>query len=167
MLEVPYSAGEVVMALKVVRRKSGLHGMGLFAFRDLAAGERLIEYTGKRYENGALPSMEVDGHTKFLGLSDGTGIDGTGWAALANHSCEPNCELREEKGRRRVRAWLHALRDVKQGEELVWDYRLEVKSRKEAFSMWACACGAAECRGTMANPEMFKGAKGKAKGKAR
>lgn len=141
--------------------------MGLFAARDLAAGERLIEYKGKRYEKGTLPNMEVDGLTKFLGLSDGTGIDGTGWAALANHGCEPNCELREEEGRGRLRAWLYALRDVKQGEELVWDYRLDVTSRKEAYSVWACACGADECRGTMANPDVFRNTRNKAKDSAR
>ena len=90
------------MALKVVARKSGLHGRGLFAVRELAAGEKLIEYTGIRYEKGEMPNMEVDGLTKFLGLSDGTGIDGTGWAALANHGCEPNCELREHAGARKA-----------------------------------------------------------------
>lgn len=153
------------MAFKVVPRKSGLHGMGLFAARDLAAGERLIEYKGTRYEQGELPNMEIDGVTKFLGLSDGTGIDGTGWAALANHGCEPNCELREEQCRGRTRAWLFALRDLRQGEELVWDYRLIVKSRKEAFSLWACACGAQTCRGTMANPELFRRQRTKSDGK--
>jgi SET domain-containing protein len=147
------------MALKVVARKSGLHGMGLFAARDLAAGEKLIEYKGRRYGKGEHPEMQDDGVTKFLGLSDGTGIDGTGWAALANHGCDPNCELQEEEGRgERLRAWLYALKDVKQGEELVWDYRLEVKSRKAAYADWACACGADECRGTMANPERIRGA---------
>ena len=73
--------------MKVVARKSGLHGMGLFAARNLAAGEKLIEYKGTRYAKGVYPAVIVDGMTKFLGLSDGTGIDGTGWAALANHGC--------------------------------------------------------------------------------
>ena len=144
------------MPLKVIARKSTLHGMGLFAARDLAAGEKLIEYKGTRYAEGELPDMEIDGLTKFLGLSDGTGIDGTGWAALANHSCEPNCELREETGRKQLHAWLYALRDIRCGEELVWDYRLDVRSRKEAFSLWACACGAETCRGTMANPDRLR-----------
>lgn len=144
------------MALKVVARKSGFHGMGLFAARDLAEGEKLIEYKGIRYGKGELPDMEVDGLTKFLGLSDGTGIDGTGWAALANHGCEPNCELRELEDGKRLTAWLYAIKDIAQDEELVWDYRLDVKSKKEAFSMWACACGANSCRGTMANPKRFK-----------
>ena len=155
------------MPLKIVPRKSGLHGMGLFAAMDLAAGEKLIEYKGKRYAIGELPDMEVDGVTKYLSLSDGTGIDGTGWAALANHGCEPNCELREDEGRGRLRAWLYTLKDVMQGEELIWDYRLDVKSRKNAYSVWACACGADNCRGTMANPDKFRRTRNKVKRKTR
>lgn len=155
------------MALKVVARKSGLHGRGLFAARDLAAGEKLIEYKGKRYGKGEHPELQDDGVTKFLGLSDGTGIDGTGWAALANHGCEPNCELQEEEGRGgKLRAWLHALRDIRQGEELVWDYCLDVKSRKAAYADWACACGAEECRGTMADPKKLRRAASKARNEA-
>jgi SET domain-containing protein len=145
------------MASKVVAKKSGLHGMGLFAARDLEAGERLIEYKGTRYAKGELPDLGDDGITRFLQLSDGTGIDGAGWAALANHGCDPNCELVEEEGDDPPRAWLYALRAVKQGEELVWDYRLDVASKQEAFADWACACGAEACRGTMADPESFAG----------
>lgn len=143
------------MASKVVAKKSGLHGRGLFAARDLEAGERLIEYKGRRYAKGEIPDLGDDGITRFLRLSDGSGIDGTGWAALANHSCEPNCELVEEEGSDPPRAWLYALRPVKKGEELVWDYRLDVASRQEAFTDWACICGAKTCRGTMADPESF------------
>lgn len=100
--------------------------------------------------------MEIEGITKFLGLSDGTGTDGTGWAALDNHGCEPNCKLRESAGRGRLKVWLYTSREIKRGEELVWNYRLIVKSRKEAYSVWACACGADACRRTMANPDMFR-----------
>lgn len=144
------------MAAKVVARKSSLHGMGLFAARDLAADERLIEYKGIRYGAGELPDMTAEGVTKFLGLSDGSGIDGKGWAALANHSCTPNCEMREDDSGRRPRAWLYTLRKVKQGEELVWDYHLAVESETDAFADWACACGTRNCRGTMADPAGFK-----------
>lgn len=144
------------MPAKVVARKSSLHGMGLFATRDLAAEERLIEYKGIRYDVGELPDMEAEGVTKFLGLSDGSGIDGKGWAALANHSCAPNCELREDDSGRKPRAWLYTLCKVAKGEELVWDYRLDIRSKKEAYADWACACGARNCRGTMADPEGFK-----------
>ena len=140
------------MAANVVARTSRLHGKGLFAARDLAAGERLIEYRGKRYGKDQTPRLRDTGATKFLRLSDGTGINGSGRAALANHGCEPNCELVEETESGWLRAWLYTLRPVAKGEELVWDYRLDVVSRDEAYSDWACACGAAQCRGTMADP---------------
>ncbi len=146
------------MAAKVVVKKSGLHGRGLFAACDLEAGVKLIEYKGVRYGEGEMPDLVDEGHTRFLRLSDGTGIDGTGWAALANHACEPNCELAEEGGSRPLRAWLYTLRPVRKGEELVWDYRLQVPCRSEAYAAWACACGRDACRGTMADPELFEDA---------
>lgn len=160
-------AGKAEMAAKVVARKSGLHGMGLFAARDLEAGEKLIEYKGVRYGKGELPDMGDDGVTKFLRFSDGTGIDGKGWAALANHGCDPNCELAEEEGHQPPRAWLYALRHIRKGEELVWDYRLDVTSHTEAFADWACACGAEQCRGTMADPALIGAAPGKARHRGR
>lgn len=136
--------------------------MGLFAARDLEAGEKLIEYRGIRYGKDEHPDMSEDGFTKFLRLSDGTGIDGTGWAALANHGCDPNCELAEEEGHEPSRVWLYALRDVKKGEELFWDYRLDVTSHQEAFAEWACACKSPQCRGTMADPTQLDSESGKA-----
>jgi uncharacterized protein len=149
------------MVSKVVARKSRLHGMGLFATRDLAEGERLIEYRGIRYEQDEWPDMTEEGVTKFLLLSDRSGIDGTGWAALANHGCDPNCELVEEEGSSPPRAWLYTIKEVKKGEELVWDYRLDIESDAEAYRDWACACGAAECRGTMADPDAFAATRNK------
>lgn len=140
------------MASKVVARKSRLHGKGLFAVVDLEAGERVIEYKGKRFPKDEMPDLGEDGVTKFLRFSDGTGIQGTGWAALANHGCQPNCELIEEEGAGLPKAWLYTLRPIRTGEELVWDYRLDVESHHEALSDWACACGADACRGTMADP---------------
>jgi SET domain-containing protein len=151
------------MVSKVVARKSGLHGRGLFAACDLEAGEALIEYKGTRYGKGEVPDLGDDGITRFLRLSDGSGIDGTGWASLANHGCDPNCELMEEEGSHPPRAWLYTLKEVKKGEELVWDYRLDVASSSEAYEDWACACGSEECRGTMADPELLRAASGKPK----
>lgn len=150
------------MAAKVVARKSRLHGRGLFAARDLAAGIKLIEYTGVRYPEGEMPDLVDEGHTRFLRLSDGSGIDGTGWASLANHACDPNCELAEEEGSEPPRAYLYTLRPVKKGEELVWDYRLEVATRAEAYADWACACGTEGCRGTMADLDQFESRSSKA-----
>ena len=62
----------------------------------------------------------------------------------------------EAGGSRPLRAWLYTLRPVRKGEELVWDYRLQVPCRSEAYAAWACACGRDACRGTMADPDLFE-----------
>ncbi len=61
-----------------------------------------------------------------------------------NHSCEPNCEVDEIKGR----VWLFALRDIAPGEELVWDYNLY-----DDEDPAPCYCGSRKCRGTMYSRE--------------
>jgi SET domain-containing protein len=71
-------------------------------------------------------------------------IDGTGIAAFINHSCDPNCEIDEIKGR----IWIFALRDIKAGEELTYDYNLY-----DGDDDAPCHCGAANCRGTLYTEE--------------
>jgi SET domain-containing protein len=41
-------------------------------------------------------------------------------AAFVNHSCEPNCETDQIRGK----MWIIALRDIEAGEELTYDYNL-------------------------------------------
>jgi len=47
--------------------------------------------------------------------------------------------------------YIHALRDIRRGEELSYDYGLIIGERltKAVKAAYACRCGAAECRGTM------------------
>jgi len=78
-------------------------------------------------------------------LDDGkTVIDGEGLGAFLNHSCDPNCEVDEIKGR----VWLFAIRDIAAGEELVWDYNLY-----DDEDPAPCYCGSPKCRGTMYSRE--------------
>ena len=136
-------------------RESTIHGRGVFARAPLASGEELIDYRGevitwqeasRRYEE----SDQDNGHTFFFDIDDGLVIDGgvggndSRWI---NHSCEPNCEF-EQQGRRVL---VRALRDIAPGEELLLDYRLEVDDEDE-HDHYACRCGAASCRRTMAAP---------------
>ena len=71
-------------------------------------------------------------------------IDGHGLGAYLNHSCDPNCEVDEIKGR----VWIYALRDIEAGEELVWDYNLY-----DDEAPAPCNCGSSKCRGTMYSRE--------------
>jgi hypothetical protein len=67
-------------------------------------------------------------------------IDGYGVAAFVNHSCEPNCETDQIKGK----MWIIALRDIEAGEELTYDYNL-FDGEDDA----PCLCGSGRCRGSL------------------
>jgi len=101
-----------------------------------------VEYSGPRITPEEADCLyENASRTYLYGLEDGkTVIDGEGLGAYLNHSCDPNCEVDEIKGR----VWLFALRDIAAGEELVWDYNLY-----DDEAPAPCSCGSANCRGTM------------------
>ncbi len=136
-------------------RHSKVHGNGVFAARKIPAGARIIEYQGKRIsEKQAEKRFGQDPdnphHTFFFSLESGKLIDGGddgNDARWINHSCEPNCEAQEEKGR----VYISALRDIMRGEELNYDYGLVIdeKMSKALKKAYACRCGSEACRGTM------------------
>ncbi len=99
-------------------RKRSRTGCGLFASRDIAAREFIVEYTGNR-----MPTTEADSlKTRYLfDLENGWTIDGspmTNKARWINHSCDPNCECELEDNH----IIIYAARDIKAGEELSFDY---------------------------------------------
>lgn len=140
-------------------RRSLVHGNGVFAARSIPADTEIIEYLGKRItakEADRRAGSDPDNpfHTFFFSLESGRVIDGGDEgndARWINHSCEPNCEAREAKGR----VFIHALRDLKRGEELNYDYGLVLEGRhtKAIKQAYACRCGAPSCRGTMLAPK--------------
>jgi hypothetical protein len=75
-------------------------------------------------------------------------IDGHGIAMFVNHSCDPNCETGEVRGR----VWVKAIRNIAAGEELTYDYNLYDGDEDEA----RCNCGAATCRKSMYAPDEIK-----------
>ena len=68
-------------------------------------------------------------------------------ARWINHSCDPNCEAIEEDDR----IFIDALRDIQAGEELFYDYALEIDEpiTEESKKKFACHCHSPNCRGTM------------------
>ena len=69
-------------------------------------------------------------------------------AMFINHSCDPNCETEEIRGR----VWIRAIRNIEPGEEITYDYCLYDGGDDEA----TCNCGAKLCRGTMYSPEEIR-----------
>ncbi len=140
-------------------RRSGVHGKGVYALQPIAAGERIIEYTGERISwPEALrrhPHDPADPHhTFYFHIDDTQVIDakyGGNTARWINHACEPNCESETTDGR----VFIKALRDLMPGEELFYDYGLVIDERHtpKLKKEYACRCGAASCRGTMLAPK--------------
>jgi SET domain-containing protein len=147
----------------IVVKDSGIHGKGVYARKKIKAGERVIEYGGERIGwPEALRRHPHDplqpNHTFYFTLDDKTVIDGNARgndARWINHGCDPNCEaeLLKEGGKQRV--FISALRDIAKGEELTYDYGLEIDARytKKLKKEFECRCGSSLCRGTMLAPK--------------
>jgi hypothetical protein len=143
--------------LYVVRR-SKIHGNGVNAARDIPKGTRIVEYLGERISHAQADARyeekgQDDGHTFLFVVSSkvviDAGVDGND-ARFINHSCDPNCETVIEGGR----VFIEALRDIRKGEELGYEYGLTWESTDDPDELanYACRCGAAKCRGSMLDP---------------
>ena len=131
-------------------RESGVHGRGVYATRFIPEGTRIIEYTGERISWEAAPGDDDDPHTFNFGLENGDVINpevGGNDARWINHSCDPNCEAVEEDDR----VFIYAMRNIQPGEELLYDYHMELDEpiTEASKRKFACHCGASNCRGTM------------------
>jgi SET domain-containing protein len=137
-------------------RNSPIHGRGVFATRTIRKGADIVEYRGRRISMEAadeLPDSDPDNpfHTFLFELNDGRVIDagrGGNAARWINHSCRPNCEPYEDD---EGRVLIAAKRTILAGEELAYDYKLNVPGRRtpRLLANYACRCGAPRCRGTM------------------
>jgi SET domain-containing protein len=143
---------------RFVRRRSSIHGFGIFAVRTIAAGTRLIEYKGELIDTaraeGRYSEDETPPHTFLFDALDDlyidAGVNGNS-SRFINHSCDPNCETVQE-GRR---VFIESIRAIHPGEELSYDYliMLDGPHDREAKKKWICLCGAKNCRGTMLAPK--------------
>ena len=144
---------------RIVVRNSSIHGRGVFALRRIPKGTRIIEYEGKLITDKEADRRysrvhEHSPHTMLFSLEGGWVIDATrrgNSARWINHSCAPNCDI-EEEGQR---IFIEARRDIRLGDELTYDYNLQIgeKHTKTAKREHACFCGARRCRGTMLGEE--------------
>ncbi len=140
-------------------RNSPIHGRGVFALRPIAKGTRIVEYKGKLITDKQADrrfgrQQENSSHTMLFSVDDGLVIDATrngNSARWINHSCAPNCKIEEENHR----IFIDARRDIRPGEELSYDYNLQIGEPHTAKAMreHACLCGARRCRSTMLGEE--------------
>ncbi len=140
-------------------RRSGVHGKGVFALQDLAEGETLIEYVGEiiswdEAQDRHPHDPKDPNHTFYFHVNEDKVIDalhGGNSSRWINHSCDPNCEADEDN----ERIFIKAIRNIKAGEELNYDYGLIIDEpyTKKLKAEYPCWCGAKNCRGTLLSPK--------------
>lgn len=100
----------------VVKRSRA--GLGLFAIVPIKKGTTIIEYIGERVPTSV--GDERDNRYMF-NVNTRWDIDGSpryNTARYANHSCRPNCEALNRRGR----VFIVAKRNIKEGEEITYHY---------------------------------------------
>jgi hypothetical protein len=133
-------------------RGSTIHGFGVFATRNIRKGSRVIEYLGERIstkEADRRYGERDDNHVVLFTVDSRTAIDGGvnhNEARYINHSCSPNAQAEIHD----KRVFIVAIRTIKAGEEITYDYNLESEEKgSKARKRFACLCGSENCRGTM------------------
>lgn len=147
------------MRRRFIVRRSHIHGRGVFALAPIPKGTRIIEYKGERISHEEADTRYSESHassphTMLFTVNDKIVIDATrhgNSARWINHSCAPNCEVTDD----RDRIFIHAARNIRPGEELTYDYNLQIGEPHTAAAEreHACFCGARGCRGTMLGEE--------------
>ena len=131
-------------------RTSTIHGTGGYARVDIATDTDLIEYVGKKIDKQeALRQCEAENPCVFY-LDEEHDLDGNvEWnpARFLNHSCSPNAEAQDADGR----IWIVALREIKAGEEVTFNYNYDLVDYREH----PCRCGATNCVGYIVAEEFF------------
>ena len=142
-------------------RNSPIHGSGVYASQDIEAETKVIEYVGlliDKKESDKRSTIQQERSMKhgdaavyIFNITKKLDLDGNvPWntARLINHSCNPNCESRMVG----KRIFIYALRDIKKGEELSYDYGFDVDCSEDH----PCYCGLDSCVGYIVSREQWE-----------
>ena len=116
-------------------------GLGLFATRPIKKNSRIAEYKGPLLTTKQANKIEANGNRYLYEINSRWTIDGSprnNIARYANHSCNPNADSYNVK----LRVFIRALRNIKPGEEIVYDYGIDYL--KNVIGRSYCQCS--RCR---------------------
>ncbi len=117
--------------LRVGRSSAGL---GLYAETPIPKGACIIEYVGRKV---SAEEEETSKSRYLFEIRKGNTIDGKPkWnkAGYINHSCRPNAETTIHK----QRVFILAIKNIKAGEEITYDYGKEYVD--EFIKPYGCRC---------------------------
>lgn len=129
------------------KRESGIYvkknkkGLGVYAAREYGKGEIICEMKGKKRSLGSLYHRKSHSRKMLddpLQIGEGKYLDMDEPYLFFNHSCNPNAGIRGT-------TTLFALKKIKKGEEITFDYSTTIDESLE------CRCGSRKCRGAVAD----------------
>ncbi len=134
-------------------------GWGVQAAEPIERGTFVVEYAGEVIDDAEMSrrmaESRAQGHHHFymMEMSSGLVIDAMykgNVARLLNSSCAPNCETQKwhDAATGEVRVGIFALRNIRAGEELCYDYNFE-HIIDDSGAKYSCQCGAPNCRGSI------------------
>ena len=131
-------------------KKSKIASNGVFALKKIAKGQTIYCLTGELCSLDEIIKRCNEGKEEPsdpLGVEDEEYLDLDEVSRTFNHSCHPNSYVRGKNE-------LIALRDIKIGEEITYDYSTtmndhEEKIKRAGRALWTCPChcGSKNCRG--------------------
>ena len=137
------------MKNKIIVKKSKIEGTGAFALENIKKGETIDVMRGENITFEELKKRYAKGKEKIcnpLQITEKMYLDLAEPYVYINHSCAPNVGLRK-KGE------LFALKNIKKGEEINYDYSTTEWTYEKfgKYKDWAmeCNCKAKNCRGTL------------------
>jgi SET domain-containing protein len=121
------------------RLVSSRKGLGTFAAQDIRKGSILAVFGGDIRTHEQLDQCPADSKMNCIQISKDLYLvpSHVGAGDHINHSCEPNAGIRGQ-------IVLVALRDIRSGEEICYDYAMTDSSDYDEFE---CLCGTHGCRG--------------------
>ncbi|MQA31577.1 MAG: SET domain-containing protein-lysine N-methyltransferase [Luteitalea sp.] len=112
----------------IERRKSKIHGWGVYATETISKNTRITFYAGEKISNRESLKRERryirQGHIWCFKLTNRTVIDagvGGNIARFINHSCHANCYIDIKAGV----IWVRAAKTIRKGEELTYHYNTD------------------------------------------
>lgn len=142
---------------RLVAKRSHIHGWGLFAKIEFPQDSMIVEYMGEVVRQVVADAREKqyeisgEGSCYMFRLDLERIVDATKIGCMArfmNHSCQPNAYAKiinvdTEFGPDK-KIMVFALRDIKSGEEITYDYKFQVED-----GSLKCTCGAPNCIGRL------------------
>ncbi len=117
-----------------VRQTRG-RGRGVFAKENIKKGEEIAAFDGPVYGWWS-KKWTTDLYNHAIQFERYKWRDSNGIARLLNHSCKPNCGIKNLFR-------LVAMRNIRKGEELTWDYEM---TENHPYWRMKCTCNSPKCR---------------------